>query len=153
MIYHLDEINEDGIIFHMNQFFNEDAVYKDTDNGFSIAVHFGNGRDSGLLLDPYFKLYDSADPDGAEHMVRISLLRGELAKKHEGLPPFKINAKTKKILIRNLKRKSTLNKYKNLTVYDAMWKYLEDYASNNGLKVAPKLLDVEEYIKLLEKNL
>lgn len=153
MVFYLDEIKDDTIVFHMNQFLVEETVHKDENKGYSIAINLGQGRETGLLLDPYFKLYDSADPTTADHVVRISLLRGELSKEHEGLPPFTVNAKVKKILIKNIARKSTLKKFSHLTVYDALWACLEDYATKNNYKIAPKLLDVTEYIKLLEKNL
>ena len=128
----------------------EDSIYKNPNEKYSITIDIGYGRESGFLLNPYFKLYNAADFKKATKIARIELLTGKCIS-HDGLPLLKVNSSIIKWIINTLNAFSTNKKYSDLSVYDAMWKFIYDSADQYSLKHANKI-NIDDFIIELKRN-
>ena len=121
--------NENDKVF----IFNEDAIYKNNNDKYCITIDIGFGRESGFLLNPYMKLYNALNIKKATKVARIELLSGKSIS-HEGLPLLKINSSIIKWIVNALLLNSTNKKYSNMTVYDAIWRFIYDTADQYNLE-------------------
>lgn len=142
----INRFNENNKAF----IFNEDAIYKNNNDKYCITIDIGSGRESGFLLNPYMKLYNASDVKKATKVARIELLSGKSIS-HEGLPLLKINSSIIKWIINTLSLNSTNKKYPNMSVYDAIWRFIYDTADQYSLEHANKP-DINDFINNLKRN-
>lgn len=151
MIYIIDK-NE--ICLFREVVVNEDSMYKNKNDSYCITIDIGIGRESAFLMDPYIKIYNSNDFRRATGIARLSLIDGHIVRHDKAYPPtIKVNSSMKKWIISSLQKKSTNKKYSNLSVYNAIWKFIYDTGKNYNLKTYKNDKTIDEYIDILKEVL
>lgn len=96
------------------------------------------------------KLYNALNIKKATKVARIELLSGKSIS-HEGLPLLKINSSIIKWIVNTLSLNSTNKKYFNMTVYDAIWRFIYDTADQYNLEHVNKP-NINDFINNLKRN-
>ena len=110
---------------------NEVVVYKSTNSDndkYIIAIEFSESYGKGLAIDPYFKVYEGKSYTQAKSDIRFYLRDGHADKHTDGKKKLAVTNELVDFVAETLKSNCKVKGFEYMTVYDAIWKVIMDYA-------------------------
>lgn len=118
-----------------NNLFNNIVVYKNSEKEkYFITIDFSSGYGRALVMDPYFKVYKGKSYTQAKEDVRFYLRDGHADKHDDGKKLLKVTNDLIDNVSRILQSNTTNKSFGLITVYDCIWKLIDDYAKSNNCK-------------------
>lgn len=145
-------IEDSEIILYEEDILKEDTLYKNQDDKYIIEMHPRDKWETGFSGDPYIKVIQGKNYTQAGFIIRILLKSGK-TKIHStaGKDDLTINSDVRKWIIKTLKKPCTNQKYSGLTVYDAAWKFVKEFADARGEKAAD-YIPYDDFVKMFKAN-